>query len=366
MNAITDTESPPGAINGESVPEKDGPKTVAATDANVSYNNSTTNKDPQLCADGLPPIISAEKFQAADFKDVSCDECGGVMSECHCYDDDGLTDDQQAGYQEWIGQIRKNALEGWDESIQKIAREISSDPVARHTLQIFQRLDESKRNQLKGWLLAGGLEEEDLEDFPSIIPLDEFMAQDIPERKILIDGILKKESKLVLSGQSKLGKTFVMMSLAMAIVNGGEWLGFKCNKGTVLYVNLELHKDSTQQRFKMLQAQFGGFKGIDLLPLRGYAAPMDKIAASIKQRIKESGKDFDLIIIDPIYKTYGDTDENSAGDITKLMNQLDGVGLDTQTSIAFVHHDTKTGTRLSGSGVFARDPDAIISLQAVN
>lgn len=119
------------------------------------------------CKCELPPIESVSQFEEQklepDYKDDTCDECGGVMSESHCYDDDDdLTDDQQAGYQEWIGQIRKNALEGWDESIQKIAREISSDPIARHTLQIFQRLDESKRTQLKGWLLAGGLDAKDL------------------------------------------------------------------------------------------------------------------------------------------------------------------------------------------------------------
>jgi hypothetical protein len=160
--SATITEGPP-------VPEKGNPasgETHGVKELTSNYaKSSTVNKNPQLCDDGLPEIISAEEFRAANFKDDICDECGGVMSECHCYDDDKddiLTDGEWAGYQEWVGQIRKNALEGWDESIQKIARKISSDPVARHALQIFQRLDEPKRSQLKDWLVAGGLDAKDL------------------------------------------------------------------------------------------------------------------------------------------------------------------------------------------------------------
>jgi hypothetical protein len=164
MSATTSTtESPPGPEKGNPASgETHGVNDLTKTTTNLS---STFNQNPQLCDDGLPKIISAEEFRAANFKDDICDECGGVMSECHCYDDDEdelLTDGERAGYQEWVDQIRKNALEGWDESIQKIAREISSDPVARHTLQIFQRLDEPKRSQLKDWLVAGGLDAKDL------------------------------------------------------------------------------------------------------------------------------------------------------------------------------------------------------------
>ena len=76
-----------------------------------------------------------------------------------------------------------------------------------------------------------------------------------------------------------------------------------------------------------------------------------------------------MIVLDPIYKLLGDRDENSAGDMTDLMNTLENVAVEVNSSIVFGHHYSKGGQadkhsmdRMSGSGVFARDPDAIVSL----
>ena len=63
-------------------------------------------------------------------------------------------------------------------------------------------------------------------------------APALPEE--LIGGILRRGHKMLISGSSKAGKSFLLMELCVAIAEGREWLSFNCRKGRVLYVNLEI------------------------------------------------------------------------------------------------------------------------------
>ena len=92
------------------------------------------------------------------------------------------------------------------------------------------------------------------------------------------------------------------------------WLdSFKCAKGKVMYVNLELDKASCLHRFfdvyKALGIPSDHIRSIDIWNLRGHSVPMDKLAPPLIRRA--SKKDFIAIVIDPIYKVITG-DENSA------------------------------------------------------
>jgi hypothetical protein len=65
----------------------------------------------------------------------------------------------------------------------------------------------------------------------------------------------------------------------------------------------------------------------------------------------------------------GKRDENSAGDIGTLMNALELLAVRSQAAVVFGSHFAKGNPatkdsidRISGSGVFARDPDTILTL----
>ena len=47
----------------------------------------------------------------------------------------------------------------------------------------------------------------------------------------------------------KAGKSFLLMELAVSLSEGIEWLGFKCKKSRVLYINLEIDNASFIDRF---------------------------------------------------------------------------------------------------------------------
>jgi hypothetical protein len=159
------------------------------------------------------------------------------------------------------------------------------------------------------------------------------------------------------------------MDLALSIAYGLPWLGFNCVRGRVLYVNLEIHEKFFQERLKILAAARSvelAPKTLDIWNLRGFAAPYQSIIPMMIERIKAEG--YSANILDPIYKLYGKTDENSAGEVAQLLNTLETLCVQTGAATAFGAHYSKGNQaakesidRISGSGVFARDPDTIIS-----
>ncbi|WP_251392824.1 AAA family ATPase [Mediterraneibacter agrestimuris] len=186
----------------------------------------------------------------------------------------------------------------------------------------------------------------------------------------LIDGILRKGHKMLIAGPSKAGKSFLQIELCVSIAEGKEWLGWKCAQGRVLYVNLELDRASCLHRFKDVYDAFRlephNLKNIDIWNLRGKSVPMDKLAPKLIRRAAK--KEYVAIIIDPIYKVITG-DENSADQMAKFCNQFDKVCTELGCAVIYCHHHSKGSQggkksmdRASGSGVFARDPDALLDL----
>ena len=143
----------------------------------------------------------------------------------------------------------------------------------------------------------------------------------------IIHGLLRKGHKFLLSGASKSGKSYALIELAIAFSQGTEWFGFKCEKAKVCYINLEIDRPSAIDRFAIitdaLKIERRIINNIKLINLRGKAKPLNELV--------------------PEYKLHA--------------------------TVIYAHHHSK-GTqggknaqdRASGSGVFARDPDAIMDI----
>ena len=186
----------------------------------------------------------------------------------------------------------------------------------------------------------------------------------------LIEGVLRQGHKLLLAGPSKAGKSFALIELCIAIAEGWKWLGWQCTKGKILYVNLELDRASCLHRFKDVYQAMGrdprNLLNIDIWNLRGRSVPMDKLAPRLIRRAAKKG--YIAVIIDPIYKVITG-DENSADQMANFCNQFDKVCTELGAAVIYCHHHSKGSQgskrsmdRASGSGVFARDPDALLDL----
>jgi RecA-family ATPase len=208
------------------------------------------------------------------------------------------------------------------------------------------------------------------DDLPDIEDLADVWSN-IPDlAPCLIDGVLRKGHKMLISGPSKAGKSFLQIELAIAIAEGKKWLQWNCAQGRVMYVNLELDRASCLHRFKDVYTALGWepshLNNIDIWNLRGQSAPMDKLAPRLIRRAKE--KNYAAVIIDPIYKVITG-DENSASEMAKFCNQFDKIAKELECAVIYCHHHSKgmqggkrAMDRASGSGVFARDPDALLDM----
>lgn len=187
----------------------------------------------------------------------------------------------------------------------------------------------------------------------------------------LIEGVLRTGHKMLISGASKTSKSFMLIELAYAIAEGMNWMGKHCKQGKVLYVNLEVDRASCINRISEVYKAFGMNVGnhannIDIWNLRGHATTMERLAPKLIRRCEKQG--YIAVIIDPIYKVMNG-DENKAGDMAAFCNQFDAIANALNCSVIYCHHFSKgfqggkkSIDRASGSGVFARDPDAILTV----
>lgn len=208
------------------------------------------------------------------------------------------------------------------------------------------------------------------DDLPDLESLKDVWNNLPPLAPSLIENVLRQGHKMMLAGPSKAGKSFLQIEMAIAIAEGRKWLAWQCAQGRVLYVNLELDRASCLHRFKDVYTALGwpanNLENIDIWELRGKSMPMDKLAPKLIRRAAK--KNYIAIIIDPIYKIITG-DENSADQMAHFCNQFDKVCTELNCAIIYCHHHSKGAQgakrsmdRASGSGVFARDADAILDM----
>ena len=194
---------------------------------------------------------------------------------------------------------------------------------------------------------------------------------DFPEPpEAMIEGILRKGHKMLLAGPSKVGKSYLLQELCIAHADGREWLGFKCRKSKVAYVNLEIDQYSCLNRFREIYKALGSKLetngNLGVWNLTGHTKPLDQMCDKLIRDIRKYG--YELVVLDPAYKILMG-DENNATEMSRFFGELDKICKKTEAAVILCHHHSKgyqgnkrSMDRASGSGVFARDPDAILDL----
>lgn len=245
----------------------------------------------------------------------------------------------------------------------------------------LSRMPGVERAGRKQWLVAESMGRaswkdwrEWLDEQNDDLPDPETLAatwDDMPElAPPLIEGVLRQGHKMLLAGPSKAGKSFALIGLTVSLAEGLPWFGWRCAQGRVMYVNLELDRASCLHRFRDVYAAMGAeprnLDNVCIWNLRGKSKPMDQLAPAL---IRRAAKERPIaVIIDPIYKVITG-DENSADQMAAFCNQFDKVADGLGCAVIYCHHHSKGAQggkrsmdRASGSGVFARDPDALLDM----
>lgn len=141
----------------------------------------------------------------------------------------------------------------------------------------------------------------------------------------------------ILCAPSKIGKSWMMLQLGLAVAAGGEFLDFKTNKCGVLYYALEDSKARLKDRMNKIlhgrQAPTG---------LR-FVTSADTVDNGLLDKIKEELKTFPgikLVIIDTLQKVRGKVVKNESmysGDYREMAN-LKAFADQNKICLLFVHH----------------------------
>ncbi len=246
----------------------------------------------------------------------------------------------------------------------------------------LSRMPGVTRGGRKQWLVATNVGKANwaewrawVDEAEDVLPVDVTHFSDewdesIPAEASVVVGMLAENEKMMLAGPSKAGKTVALLELACAVASGGEWMGAKCEKSDVLFVNFELKRESRIRRVKQIYEAYGysreSASRLHFLDLRGHSAPLEQLISKIvRQTVKYQCS---LLVLDPIYKIM-QGDENNAEAVGAFCNQLDSLGRQLGCSIVYCHHYSKgqqgqkaSMDRASGSGVFARDADALLAM----
>lgn len=204
---------------------------------------------------------------------------------------------------------------------------------------------------------------------PPIVTASQLVAANPAPPADIVPGLFHRQGKLALGGGSKTHKTWILADLALSVAAGVPWLTLPTVQGRVLYINFEIHDGFFSRRLLAICEAKGIVmpEALDLWNLRGHAAGYETLIPRIYEMVKDTPYLF--IITDPMYKLYGNTDENSASDVARLFNGMEELTVYTGAGIAFGAHFSKGNQamkeaidRISGSGVFSRDPDTILNM----
>jgi len=215
--------------------------------------------------------------------------------------------------------------------------------------------------------------------FPEIETINDQLSNPPEPDPVLIEGILRMMHKLVISGPSKTGKTFMLLALALAIATGRKWLDtFSTHKSPILYINLEISKPSFILRLKevadALSIPYSEINLLKVIHMRGINICSEEYLSQFFDYL--SSEKWGAIVLDPMYKLYPlerGFEENKAESLIRMFNLIDKLIAQSGAAVLMCTHTAKglqggkaAIDRASGSGVWARDPDAILSLVEAN
>jgi len=191
-----------------------------------------------------------------------------------------------------------------------------------------------------------------------------------PAHEWLIKGILTRNELSMLAGASQSGKTFLALSLVMAVARGVDWFGHRTVHGGVVYCAPE---GSTGLRSKRLPAyrRHHDLKTSDPIPfvLLPHALDLhtsDQQTNDLIDEVKHWARTFpvplELVVIDTFSKATPGMRENESAEVSRVLERCDRIRRATGAHVLLVHHLNADGEKPRGhTSIFANLENVLIS-----
>lgn len=195
-----------------------------------------------------------------------------------------------------------------------------------------------------------------------------------PRKRHLVRDMLGAGEMSCLFGPPGCGKSVLAGDLAANLAAGrAEWFGRTIVGGPVLYLAAE--------RAELVKRRLAAWRRHEAMPAKQAAAvPLavvdgtidlltnsaaaDEIIAMARTLADETGQDPALIVVDTLSRVLAGGDENSPGDMGRLVASLHRLQIETGTHIMVVHHTPQDGAkRMRGHGALLGACDTTIAVE---
>ncbi len=183
----------------------------------------------------------------------------------------------------------------------------------------------------------------------------------LPDPSWLIAPILERGSLAVLYGQPGVGKSFIALDWALSIETGKPWCGRVVVPGKTLYIAAE-GANGLKKRLKAWKAERNGGARVGTLFL---PEPVQLIEVGAQDSLLralqvEQASNCSLIVVDTLARCLVGGAENASEDMGRFVEACARLQRETGTAVLVIHHCTKKGLELRGSGVLAGAADTIL------
>lgn len=204
--------------------------------------------------------------------------------------------------------------------------------------------------------------------FPSVFLDDAEVELDLNP---IVKGLLNLGDSGMVYGPSGCGKSFMAIKLSVHVAAGIDWFGKRVNQASVVYIAAEAGK-SILRRFAACRDEQLGEAREGRIPLKIITRSANllddveaaELMAALHLIAEEIGSPLGLIVIDTVSRMIPGGDENSAQDMTKVVQFTERIRDELGAATLVVHHSGKDASKgARGSNSLYSAMDCVIYIQ---
>lgn len=188
----------------------------------------------------------------------------------------------------------------------------------------------------------------------------------LPEPAPLVDDTFDLASVILLAGPWGSAKSFVAQSISLSVATGSPWYGRPTKRQKVLYIAGE-GVYGMSKRIRAWSTAEGVTVGDGDFLILPVAVQMNdpKQVADLCAIIRRN--DYGLIVIDTLSKASVGVDENSAAEMSKIVDAAYKIREATgEGSVLLIHHTGKDGKTVRGSVALEAGVDCVYMTEAIS
>jgi len=179
----------------------------------------------------------------------------------------------------------------------------------------------------------------------------------------VIDDLLETSSVNMISGRSLSGKTYLMTYAIGAILEGGDFLGKRCQPSKVLYINCDMNRIKKLRRNikrGMVSAHKAEAFRKRMFMVKSECLPetltIEQLQKYVEAVHKQSGNTDPVVIFIETFRSafLGQAEQGEENDavVMKYIKPIKKWCLDTTNAVMIVHHNNKHADDYTGSSAF--------------